>query len=433
MHDSALLKEIADAVRLREGPIGVQAVLWSLRWAHPISTQEWARSCRLPIPVVAAIRGELVKRGLMEEGRRPRVTPKGEDLLRSIFGASDSLNSQCPICEGQGLVIPGGLDCVLEQFREFCSRRPECDVRLDQSHGTPESGIRRALLAIEKGLILGRHVAFLGDDDLVSIAVALVMQAIGRNVSPRIGGDTNQTLSPRIGGDTEGVESVGSVNPTLTLPKTGEGSSSVSLLVLDIDKRFVEYIRECASKAGTEIDLHIYDARNSLPEETFGSCRTVFTDPPYTVNGITLFCCRAAQLLGKEGGDLMLSYADPAPDDLLQIEGNLNRQGWITVDLRPGFNRYEGSSIHAHQSNLRHLRRRTGVPHEKEMDLCYSSLYTGEIRRPGGRYTCALCETAIEVGPDREYETIADLKKNGCPECGGNTFRKYGETGPLGS
>ena len=279
MHNSGLLKEIADAVRLREGPIGVQAVLWSLRWAHPISTQEWARNCRLPIPVVAAIRGELVKRGLMEEGRCPRVTPKGEELLRNIFGASSSLNSQCPICEGQGLVIPGGLDCVLEQFREFCSRRPECDVRLDQSHGTPESGIRRALLAIEKGLILGRHVAFLGDDDLVSIAVALVMQAIGRNACPKIGGDT------------EGVESVGSVNPTLTLPKIGEGSSSVSLLVLDIDKRFIEYIRECASKAGTEIDLHIYDARNSLPEEIFGSCRTVFTDPPYTVNGITLFCC----------------------------------------------------------------------------------------------------------------------------------------------
>ncbi|HPA47479.1 MAG TPA: bis-aminopropyl spermidine synthase family protein [bacterium] len=391
MQSPELLKEIADAVRLREGPMGVQTVLWSLRWGRPLSTQEWSRSCRLPIPVVAAIRGELVKRGLMEEGRRPRLTPKGEDLLKSIFGASTSVASQCPICEGQGLVIPAGLDSILERFREFCSGRPECDVRLDQSHGTPESGIRRALLAIEKGLILGRHVAFLGDDDLVSVAVALVVQAIGQS--------THQTR----------------------------------LLVLDIDERFIEFIRECASRVGTEMELHVYDARNPLPQAVVGSCQTVFTDPPYTVNGITLFCHRAAQLSAREGGDLMLSYADPAPDDLLQIEGNLNRQGWITADLRPGFNRYEGSSIHAHQSNLRHVRRGAGVPHEKETDLCYSSFYTGDIRRPGGRYTCALCETAIEVGPDREYETIADLKKSGCPECGGDTFRKYGETGQFGS
>ncbi|MFH1741362.1 MAG: hypothetical protein ABIH23_20350, partial [bacterium] len=131
--------------------MGVQALLWSLAWKRPISTKEWAQTSRLPIPVVAAIRGELVQRGILQDGRRPSLTSEGNDLLRQLFGESCDLQSRCPVCEGGGLVIPAGLNAALEDFAKICSARPACDVRLDQSHGTPESGIRRSLLMIEKG------------------------------------------------------------------------------------------------------------------------------------------------------------------------------------------------------------------------------------------------------------------------------------------
>jgi hypothetical protein len=99
------------------------------------------------------------------------------------------------------LVIPAGLGSVLEEFAGICAERPACDVTLDQSHGTPDTGIRRSLVLIEKGLVSGRRVAFLGDDDLVSLALGLVLRTLG--------------------------------NPAGLTP----------LLVLDIDERFVSFIR----------------------------------------------------------------------------------------------------------------------------------------------------------------------------------------------
>ncbi len=364
--------------------MGVRNVLWALSWRRPQSTKEWSQTCRLPVPVVAAIRGELEQRGMVEKGRRPRATPEGNRFLHALFGKSTEFASRCPICDGRGMVIPEKLVPVLDQFAAVCAERPDCDVTLDQSHGTPETGIRRSLLMIEKGLVSGRRVAFLGDDDLVSLALGLVLKAM-------------EQPEPRC-----------------------------PLLVLDIDTRFVSFIRDRARSLEIPLEAQVYDVRNPLPEPVERTCGTVVTDPPYTVNGISLFAFRAAQLIGNDGGDLVLSYADPAPDDLHAIERELNRQGWCTVDLRPGFNRYEGSAVHGHQSTLRQLLRTTALSPEKQSGLCYSPLYTGELRPAGGEYRCSLCETAVSVGPQEEYRTIADLKKSGCPECGGTTFRRYG-------
>jgi hypothetical protein len=184
---------------------------------------------------------------------------------------------------------------------------------------------------------------------------------------------------------------------------------------------------------GVRVDSRVYDVRLPLPDDLVGSYHTVMTDPPYTLNGVTLFAFRAAQLLTRDGGDLLLSYADPSPDELRRVEEQLNRQGWVTVDLWPGFNQYEGSAIHAHQSTLRHLRHVAGVSPENNRDLCYSPLYTGDLRPPGGEYCCTVCQTAVDVGPGRAYRTIADLKKSGCPKCGNVSFRRYGGGGGAGS
>jgi len=405
------LEEIAQAVRLREGPMGVRSALWSLAWRHPLSTKEWAQACRFPIPVVAAIRGELVRRGLLKEGRRPCLTAEGARLLRQLFGESCDLVSRCPVCHGNGLVIPAGLASVLDEFTRICAERPPCDVTLDQSHGTPDTGIRRALILVEKGLVAGRRVVFLGDDDIVSLALGLVVQLLlGVRPALRQAQDTASCRSDRLEACSTHAKPAG-LEP---------------FVVLDIDERFITFIRSWAARTGVRVDARLYDARTPLPADLAGSCHTVMTDPPYTPNGIVLFALRAAQLLSRDGGDLLLSYADPPPDDLLRVEEQLNRQGWVTVDLWPGFNRYEGSAIHAHQSTLRHLYRAGGVSPENAVDLCYSPLYTGDVRAPGGQYRCVLCQTAIDVGPGHEHLTVADLKRSGCPECGGSSFRRYG-------
>ena len=61
---SRLLEELADATRLNEGPEGVRKVLRAIYRSGPVPIRELARDLGIPVPVVAAVRGELETRGL---------------------------------------------------------------------------------------------------------------------------------------------------------------------------------------------------------------------------------------------------------------------------------------------------------------------------------------------------------------------------------
>ncbi|WP_420876596.1 MarR family transcriptional regulator, partial [Streptomyces griseoruber] len=139
-----LLTEVADAVRLQEGPPGVRSVLRALRRLAPASTKDLSRATGLPVPIVAALGNELRRRGLVTRERPSRLTEAGSDLVAQL-GMDLTLDATCRTCDGRELVIPEVLDEAVRRLRALMESGPAADMAIDQSHCTAETKVRRVL------------------------------------------------------------------------------------------------------------------------------------------------------------------------------------------------------------------------------------------------------------------------------------------------
>ena len=57
----AIVREVTGAVGLAEGEAGVRGVISVVRRSGPVATRTLSRTTGLPVPIVAAIAGELRK------------------------------------------------------------------------------------------------------------------------------------------------------------------------------------------------------------------------------------------------------------------------------------------------------------------------------------------------------------------------------------
>lgn len=371
------LSEIAKSIQLREGVEGVIRALWTLYGGKVHSTRDWSAALQIPVPVLAAMRRELERRSILETGPKLRLTETGAATLNALFGEQERLDQTCAVCQGTGRFLPPEAMPVLEEFRAYCDQRPQADVTLDQSHATPETGISKALLLLERGL-LARPIFLMGDDDLISIACYLVRKRF--------------------------------------IPKADKLGV---LAVADIDSRYLELIDKASQR---EIQVREYDVRNDFPDDWREKFAVALTDPAYTENGITAFSYRCCNAL-EESGTLLLSMPFPEAPSLSAIQKNLLEMGFAVREILPGFNRYHGASLHASRTNLI-IGEKIYLPPEKSFSLRYTPLYTGEVRLPGSIYACTMCETRYKVGPGTNFLTIQDLKKSSCGECGNEVFRR---------
>ncbi len=372
------LDQLAKSVKLREGVEGVTRALWSLYQNPGISTHDWSWHVQIPVPVMAALRRELEKRDVLKHVRTLITTPNGEAVLERLFGNPEALPFICSSCQGRGNLLPPQAMEIVEQFAEICDERPDPNVTLDQSHATPETGILKALFLLNKGL-LGRSLFFMGDDDLASVACYLVRQ---------------QVYSSQ-----EGLGLIASV---------------------DIDQPYLKLIENVTKRT---VNTYSYDARDNLPKDLSGSFDVALTDPPYTLNGATTFAYRCRQAT-KDQASFILSMPPPGIDEWWDIQHSLLQMGWSLRETHPQFNEYEGASIHAHSSSLYLWEKSSRPSPEIEIDLRYTSFYTGERRTPSGVYACTLCEAEYDVGLDKAYKTVQELKASGCDECENDRFQR---------
>lgn len=381
---SIWLRELAESVRLREGVEGITRGLWALYRGDIFTTHDWSRELRIPVPVLAALRRELEKRDILIPGRGLRLTEAGTARLEELFGRRKRPGETLKASQGASFDIPPEAYPALEEFTEACLERPAPDMALDQSHATPETGIKRALLLMEKGL-LGEPLLFLGDDDFTSMACWILRRLFFEEPS-------------RMG----------------------------RLTALDVDERYLAVLEELSRG---EIETVRHDVRDEMPSTLRNRFAAVITDPAYTANAIVVFAQRAAQA-ARDDGRLFLSMPDPDRQTLGSIQLAWLGMGWATREIRPRFNEYIGASIHAHVSTLFTLERFTPSSPEIQVELRYTPFYTGDVRAPGGLYECAACETIHAVGPSQDYNTIQTLKAVGCRECGADIFRRTGNLNP---
>lgn len=202
---------------------------------------------------------------------------------------------------------------IVQTMRELGSQIAPQN-RFDQAPLTPEASVRKVAYAINRGDAAGKCVACVGDDDLISIIFAL-----------------------------SGV------------PKR--------ILAIDVDRYLLELIEEFSEKNDLAIETLQHDLRQPIPEQYRASFDLFITEPPDTVNGITLFVSRGVELLKR--GEGMIGYVGISPTacppkGLLQIQQNLADMRLLITDRLPKYSDYP-----PHRTELKHV----------EVPDCYDRFY----------------------------------------------------------
>src|SRR6516165_9194821 len=186
MDVDAVAAEVAAAVGLAEGQAGVADVLRAIARHEPVAAREISRRAELPVPIVAAICNELRKRGVVDRSRPVRLTPEGRASLtgQAEPGRAD-ITGRCPCCDGLGVVVPDAAADLAGPLEAAELGEPAAKLDLDQTHCTADTKLRRVLAMHEAGALAGQRILLLGDDDLVSVALAVFAGHAGAAARPR--------------------------------------------------------------------------------------------------------------------------------------------------------------------------------------------------------------------------------------------------------
>jgi hypothetical protein len=225
------------------------------------------------------------------------------------------------------------------------------------------------------GAVAGRRVLVLGDDDLVSVALAVLAER--------------------------------------------HGIVPAALTVVEIDPALVSCLRSRLAGAPFPVTVVEHDLREPL--DLAGPYDTVQTDPPYTVEGAALFLERAVEVLAP-GADVFLSLGVRRPAETVRLQEVLARLGLAVRAMTPGFNDYVGAGTLGGTSALWQLvLAAPAAASASAAPAPAGTVYTAQDRARR-RYACTACATVQTVGEGRRWRTVGELKEAGCPRCGGRTF-----------
>jgi predicted methyltransferase/DNA-directed RNA polymerase subunit RPC12/RpoP len=378
MSKERIVAEVAGAVGLAEGEAGVRDVLRTVARLEPVAVRAVSRATELPVPFVAAICNELRKRGVVSRQRPVQLTIHG----RELFGAATlrlPFDATCAVCAGREIVIPPVLAPTVEALAGLAENAPTQRVELDQAHCTVETKVRRVLAMYEAGALDDRRVLMLGDDDLTSLALKLVVEQLGA------------------------------------------GSTIRKLVVVDVDPALVSFVARELRTAPFDVECIRHDLREPLPEAMQGTADTVFTDPPYTSPGTSLFLSRAVDALDGPRGDVFLAFGAGRPEEHLTVQRAIADMGFLVRRLARNFNEYLGAGALGGTSHLYHLAATTEL-RPLVVGRYDGPLYTGDFRPPVRDYRCRGCGRALRVGRGRRWSSVRALKRDRCPHCRGSTF-----------
>lgn len=217
-------------------------------------TDAWqvAGHANVPFADLVDILQKLRERGLLEfTGSEIRLTRAGEAFARELHVARTE-NVGCKTCAGSGFEFWRFHDAYHE-FLPLLGRRPPAEATYDQGALTADSVFRRLALMYAKGDVVDQRILLLGDDDLLSIALAL-------------------TGLPR------------------------------EIVVVEIDPRLCDFIRRVALEKNLNLRVIQHDARERLPVELRAHFDTFVTDPSETIQGLLLFVEKGLAMLSPGGG-----------------------------------------------------------------------------------------------------------------------------------
>lgn len=126
--------------------------------------------------------------------------------------------------------------------------------------------------------------------------------------------------------------------------------------VLDIDQRILETIGQISTEKELEIKTMAGDVRKPLPPEVIKGFDVVFTDPPYTPEGVSLFLSRGIEALDPENLAARIYFcygnSDRAKERFLPIYESIFKNGLMVRYVFDKFNRYVGAESIGSASSL---------------------------------------------------------------------------------
>jgi len=195
----------------------------------------------------------------------------------------------------------------IKLLSRFKDRRPVPIRNYDQFTATVETSAKRATLLDFLGDARGKRVLFLGDDDFTSVVTANV-------------------------------------------------KSAQEVAVLDIDERILDNIGSISEELDLGIRRVRHDLRKPITADLRGRFDAVFTDPPYTTEGIRLFVSRALEAIDKRNqtARVYVCYgnSDRAKERFLPIQEVLTDAGLMLRWIFDRFNRYDGAESIGSASSL---------------------------------------------------------------------------------
>jgi predicted methyltransferase len=307
-----IVREVAAAVGLAEGEPGVRAVIAALARLEPVSTRRISREVELPVPIVAAVCGELRKRSVVAQERPARLTPIGREVF-SVGELRIDHAGTCPRCKGREVVVPHQLSAAAAEIWRTIEHGPPVRLELDQCHCTVDTKLRRVVAIHAADALVGRRILLLGDDDLTSLAIRAVVRRFGSK------------------------------------------STVANLTVVDVDPGLVAFVRDRLADAPFPASCLRHDLREPLPRGLVGAFDTVVTDPPFTVEAGLLFLSRAAEALEGEGGHVLFSFGSKRPGASFGVQRAIGEMGFVIRRLVRDFNEYVGAGVLGGTSHLYHL------------------------------------------------------------------------------
>ncbi|PRW63261.1 bis-aminopropyl spermidine synthase family protein [Actinopolyspora mortivallis] len=192
-----------------------------------------------------------------------------------------------------------------ELLRGFVAGGPTPATALDHVTATPETALRRAEWMRDNYELDGTRLLLLGDHDLTSLATCL--------------------LAP-----------------------------GVRATVVDVDERILAHIDGIAAEHGLAVHTVHADLRFGLPPSLAGGFDLVFSDPPYTPEGVGLFATRALEGMSGTAARLLLAYGFSSRSPALghKVQRELLRLGLVFENIVTGLNEYEGAQAIGSTSDL---------------------------------------------------------------------------------
>jgi predicted methyltransferase len=237
------------------------------------------RDSHIVVALVAALRdGEVQSDGRryrLNESR-PRQAIALAQLARQLFAPQSGAPADREL-----------FDWLHARLREQTEGRPAETPEFRQQHVTLRTSLLRALYLSYRGDIEGKRIVLLGDDDLTSLAIALV-------------------------------------------------GGYASLHVLEIDSRLIEFLRE---RLGDRVEVLQWDANDTAPSEVVAKTDTFFCDPSRRV--YDLFLRRGLELAAPDG--VLYFCANPShasPLEFAPFMRSLLEAGLVLTDVIPSFNEY---------------------------------------------------------------------------------------------